>query len=47
MRFVRRLQKDGRIVIPKYIRDMWGLQKGDSIIFEIKNNQVIIRKSKE
>lgn len=46
MEFIRKLQKDGRITIPKPIRDLMNLKPKDKVIFEAKNNKLYLTKSK-
>ena len=46
MQFIRKIQKNGRIVIPKYIRDDLNINKKDIVVFEIRNNELYIRKEK-
>lgn len=38
----RRLGKNGRITIPKYIRNFLGLKSGQYIVFEVMNKEVRI-----
>lgn len=47
MQFTRKIQKDWRVVIPKYIREKLDLYTGDKVIFKTKNKQIIIKKLKE
>ena len=41
----REIGEKGQVVIPKDIREMLGLSKGERVVFEVKNdNEVIIKK---
>ncbi len=42
----REIGEKGQIVIPKDIREYLGLDFGVNITFEVKDNEVIIRKEK-
>ena len=44
---VGKISKKGQVVIPKEIRDKFGIKEGDIIIFRIKGEQVIIEKIKD
>jgi AbrB family looped-hinge helix DNA binding protein len=44
MIFQRKIGTKGQVVIPKDIRDMMGLSAGSTVIFEIKNGEIKIRK---
>ena len=39
----REIGKKGQIVIPKDIRSYLGVRTGEKIVFQIKNNEVIIK----
>lgn len=39
------LSEKGQITIPKEIRDRLSLAQGDRLVFEIKENQIIITKT--
>jgi len=40
------ISEKGQITIPKEIRDKLGLRKGDKLVFDLKNDKIIITKSK-
>ena len=40
----REIGEKGQVVIPKDIREMLGLHSGEQVIFEIKNEEVKIKK---
>ncbi len=44
---VGKMSKKDQIVIPKEIRERFGIQPGDALIFTIKDNKVIIEKITE
>ena len=44
---VGKMSKKGQIVIPKEIREKFGIKPGDAIIFRIQGNTVILEKIKE
>ena len=44
---VGKMSKKGQIVIPKEIREKFGIQPGDAVIFKIQGNKVIIEKIQE
>ncbi|MBY9005395.1 MAG: AbrB/MazE/SpoVT family DNA-binding domain-containing protein [Candidatus Lokiarchaeota archaeon] len=39
------ISEKGQITIPKEIRDKLGIMQGDRLIFDLKGNKIIIRKS--
>ena len=44
---IGKVSKKGQIVIPKTIRDKFGIMPGDALIFKIKEDKIIIEKIKE
>lgn len=44
---VGKMSKKGQIVIPKKIREKFGIKPGDAIIFRIQGNTVILEKIQE
>ena len=44
---VGKMSKKGQIVIPKEIREKFGIKPGDAVIFRIQGNKVIIEKIQE
>ena len=40
-----RLTKKGQVTIPKAVRDAIGLRPGDSVVFDIENDTVVLRKA--
>lgn len=42
--YIGKMSKKGQIVIPKEIRDKFGIKPGDDVIFRIQGNKVIIEK---
>ena len=44
---VGKMSKKGQIVIPKEIRERFGIKPGDAVIFKIQGNKVIIEKIQE
>ncbi len=44
---VGKMSKKGQLVIPKEIRDKFGILPGDVVIFKIEGNKVIIEKIQE
>ncbi len=40
----REISEKGQIVIPKDIREYLGLKEREKVIFEIKNNEVVLKK---
>ncbi|PIN89888.1 hypothetical protein COU60_02225 [Candidatus Pacearchaeota archaeon CG10_big_fil_rev_8_21_14_0_10_34_76] len=44
MEIIREVGSKGQVVIPKDIRKLLGIKEKDKIIFEIKNNEVKIKK---
>ncbi|MHB1830041.1 MAG: AbrB/MazE/SpoVT family DNA-binding domain-containing protein [Candidatus Micrarchaeaceae archaeon] len=43
MEIERTISEKGQIVIPKDVRDYLGLKEGSEIIFEIKENEIVLR----
>jgi len=44
---VGKMSKKGQIVIPKEIRERFGIKPGDAVIFKIQGNKIIIEKIQE
>ena len=44
---IGKLSKKGQIVIPKEIRDKFGIKPGDAAIFKIQGEKVILEKIQE
>ncbi|MBY8986607.1 MAG: AbrB/MazE/SpoVT family DNA-binding domain-containing protein [Candidatus Lokiarchaeota archaeon] len=44
---IGKLSKKGQIVIPKEIREKFGIRAGDSVIFKIQGDKVILEKIQE
>ncbi len=44
---VGKISKKGQVVIPKEIREKFGIKPGDALIFKIQGNKVIIEKIQE
>jgi len=44
---VGKMSKKGQIVIPKDIREKFGIKPGDAVIFKVQGNKVIIEKIQE
>lgn len=44
---VGKMSKKGQIVIPKEIREKFGIQPGDAVIFNVQENKIIIEKIEE
>ena len=44
---VGKMSKKGQIVIPKEIREKFGIMPGDAVIFKMQGNKVIIEKIQE
>jgi len=44
---IGKLSKKGQIVIPKEIRDKFGIKPGDAVIFKIQGEKVILEKIQE
>lgn len=44
---VGKMSKKGQIVIPKEIREKFGIRPGDAVIFDIQGNKIIIEKIEE
>ena len=44
---VGKMSKKGQIVIPKEIREKFGIMPGDAVIFKIQGNKVVIEKIQE
>lgn len=39
------LTRKSQVTIPKNIRDRMGIRPGDTVVFEVKKNNLIVRKS--
>ncbi|KKN62073.1 hypothetical protein LCGC14_0515680 [marine sediment metagenome] len=44
---VGKMSKKGQIVIPKEIREKFGIMPGDAVIFKMRGNKIIIEKIQE
>lgn len=44
---VGKISKKGQVIIPKEIREKFGIKPGDALIFKIQGNKVIIEKIQE
>ena len=44
---IGKLSKKGQIVIPKEIREKFGIKAGDAVIFKIQGDKVILEKIQE
>jgi AbrB family looped-hinge helix DNA binding protein len=44
---IGKLSKKGQIVIPKEIREKFGIKPGDAVIFRIQGDKVILEKIQE
>ena len=44
---IGKLSKKGQIVIPKEIRDKFGIKPGDAVIFKIQGEKVILERIQE
>jgi len=44
---IGKLSKKGQIVIPKEIRERFGIKPGDAVIFKIQGDKVILEKIQE
>jgi len=42
MGWIVRLNGNGRIVIPREVREKLGIKKGDNLILEIKGNEIVL-----
>ncbi|MGV9170953.1 MAG: AbrB/MazE/SpoVT family DNA-binding domain-containing protein [Promethearchaeia archaeon] len=40
-----KISEKGQVTIPKEIRDKLGIRKGDKLIFDLKGDKIIIRKT--
>jgi len=45
--FIGKIRKKGKLVIPKRIREKFGIHPGDVLVFEIQADKIIITKIKE
>lgn len=43
----REIGEKGQVVIPKDIRDFLGLKEREKIVFEVKDNEVVLKKEKD
>ncbi len=43
----REIGEKGQVVIPKDIREFLGLKEREEVVFEVKGNEVIIRKKED
>jgi AbrB family looped-hinge helix DNA binding protein len=44
---VGKMSKKGQIVIPKEIREKFGIKPGDAVIFKIQGDKVVLEKIQE
>lgn len=47
MKFIRRIDDLGRIVIPKDVRRFFGIEMGDPLEITLDKDAIIIKKAKE
>lgn len=47
MDIVRELGAKGQIVIPKDVREHFGLRKGSKVVFKVKSDEIIIKPQKD
>ncbi len=47
MRYEREIGQKGQVVIPKHIREMLKLRKGNKVVFEIENKEVKIKPERD
>ena len=47
MDIIRELGAKGQIVIPKDVREHFGLRKGSKVVFEVKSDEIIIKPQKD
>ena len=47
MYIIRELGAKGQVVIPKDIREHFGLKKGSKVLFEVKDDEIIIKPQKD
>jgi AbrB family looped-hinge helix DNA binding protein len=40
-----RVTSKGQVTVPKAIRDALGIQEGDSLLFTLRDNQVLVEKT--
>lgn len=45
MKFIRRIDDLGRIVIPKDVRKFFGIKDGDPLEMMVDGNSIVIRKA--
>ena len=43
----REIGEKGQVVIPKDIREYLGIRNGDNVVFEIKNDQVMLKQEQD
>lgn len=43
----REIGEKGQVVIPKDIREFLGLEKGQKVVFEVKDKEVILKKEQD
>jgi len=43
----REIGEKGQVVIPKDIRNFLGLEKGEKVVFEVKDREVILKKEQD